>query len=613
MCHGNAACQNALESARVTLELTRLVEKQKLTQKNGSRLLSNRFLQRYVPALDWLLNYQSKHLAGDITAGVIVASLLIPQGMAYALLAGLPPQVGLYASIAPAIIYPLLGTSRVLAVGPVAVDSLMVGAAIAQLAPSGTAQSVALAITLAFLVGLLELSMGVLRLGFFVNFLSRSVISGFISGAAVIIAVSQVKHLFGLTIPSTESFFQLIPLILGNLPQTNWVALALGLSSVGLLFCFNGPLVRLLQRLGWSEQKILPVSKSAPLLVVVLGTLVVGGFHLDQAAGIKVVGTIPRGLPALTLPLLEVNTLQGLLPAALAIALVGYMEGFAGGQALANKRREKIDANQELVAFGAANLGAAFTGGYPVTGGLSRSVVNFAAGAHTGLSSIITGLLIAITVMFLTSLFYFLPQACLAAVIITAVYKLIDFATLRRMWSYDKADGLAWAITFFAVLALGVEKGIILGALIALGLHLWRTSHPHIAIVGRVGDSEHFRNELRHSVKTSPDVLAVRMDESLYFANAKYLENFLNQAIAERLDVTSVLLVCSAINMIDASALEILETLVADLKRLKIEFYLSEVKGPVMDKLASIGFVDYLGKDHVFLTTDHAMQALAGI
>jgi SulP family sulfate permease len=587
--------------------------KPKSTNKNSPFFPSNQLLHRYIPAFDWLPNYQSRHLVGDITAGIIVASLLIPQSMAYALLAGLPPQVGLYASIAPAIVYPLLGTSRVLAVGPVAVDSLMVGAAITQLAPSDTSQYVALAITLAFLVGLLELSMGVLRLGFLVNFLSRSVISGFISGAAVIIAFSQVKHLFGLAIPSTESFFKLIVLIIGSLPRTNWVALALGLFSVGLLFYFNTPLVKQLQRLGWSEQKILPVSKSAPLLVVILGTLVVWGFHLDQAAGIKVVGDIPRGLPAFTVPILDLQTLRELLPAALAIALVGYMEGFAGGQALANKRREKINANQELVAFGAANLSAAFTGGYPVTGGLSRSVVNFAAGANTGLSSIITGLLIAITVMFLTSLFYFLPQACLAAIIITAVYKLIDFATLRRMWAYDKADGLAWAVTFFTVLALGVEKGIILGALIALGLHLWRTSHPHIAIVGRVGDSEHFRNELRHSVKTSPDVLAVRMDESLYFANAKYLENFLNQAIADHLDIKSVLLVCSAINVIDASALEILETLVADLKRLRIEFYLSEVKGPVMDKLATIGFVDYLGKDHIFLTTDQAMQTLAGI
>lgn len=587
--------------------------KPKLTKKSSPLFPSNQVLYRYLPAFDWILNYQSRYLVGDITAGIIVASLLIPQSMAYALLAGLPPQIGLYASIAPAIIYPLLGTSRVLAVGPVAVDSLMVGAAIAQLAPSDTAQYVALAITLAFLVGLLDLSMGLLRLGFLVNFLSRSVISGFISGAAVIIAFSQIKHLFGLAIPSTESFSQLIVSIIGGLPQTNWAALALGLSSVGLLFYFNSPLVKLLQRLGWRDQEILPVSKSAPLLVVILGTLVVWGFHLDQAAGIKVVGAIPAGLPAFTVPFLDVQTLRELFPSALAIALVGYMEGFAGGQALANKRREKLDANQELVAFGVANLGVAFTGGYPVTGGLSRSVVNFSAGANTGLSSIITGLLIAITVMFLTSLFYFLPQACLAAIIITAVYKLIDFATLKRMWAYDKADGLAWLVTFFTVLAVGVEKGIILGALIAVGLHLWRTSHPHIAIVGRVGDSEHFRNELRHLVKTSPNVLAVRLDESLYFANAKYLENFLNREIADRLDIKSVLLVCSAINVIDASALEILETLVADLERLGIEFYLAEVKGPVMDRLVTIGFVDYLGKDHFFLTTDQAMKTLAGI
>lgn len=582
-------------------------------KKGGSFFPFQALLSRYLPAVDGLLNYQPRHFVGDLTAGIIVTSLLIPQSMAYALLAGLPPQIGLYASILPPILYPLLGTSRVLAVGPVAVDSLMVAAAIAQFAPQGTPEYLTLAITLAFLVGSIELLMGLLRLGFLVNFLSRSVISGFISGAAIIIAFSQVKHLLGLKIPATESFFELLRFIMSNLAQTNAVTLGLGLGSVGILLFFNNPLVKQLQRLGWSDQSILPLSKSAPLLVVVLGTLLVWGFQLDKIAAIKVVGEIPAGLPTFTLPLGDWQTLQSLLPAALAISLVGYMEGFAGGQALASKRREKIDANQELVAFGAANLGAAFTGGYPVTGGLSRSVVNFAAGANTGLASIMTGLLIAVTAMFLTSLFYFLPQTCLAAIIITAVYKLIDFATLKRMWAYDRADAIAWLATFAAVLGLGVEKGIILGALIALSLHLWRTSKPHIAIVGRLGDSEHFRNVLRYSVKTSPQVLAVRVDESLYFANAKYLENFLTRAIADRLEVTSILLVCSAVNVIDASALEILEALVADLKNLEIEFYLSEVKGPVMDKLNKIGFIDILGEDHIFLTTDQAMQTLAGI
>jgi sulfate permease, SulP family len=583
-----------------------------MSKSSVKKPLVNKLI-RYIPALDWLLNYQSQFLVGDITAGIIVTSLLIPQSMAYALLAGLPPQVGLYASILPAILYPLIGTSRVLAVGPVAVDSLMVGAAISKFAPQNTPEYLALAVTLAFWVGAIEMGMGVLRLGFLVNFLSRSVTSGFISGAAAIIAVSQVKHILGVKIPSTESFVELVTLIVSKLAQTNWMTLALGLASAGVLLYFNQPLVELLKGRGWSDRQILPLSKSAPLLVVILGTLLVWGLNLDKVAGIKVVGNIPAGLASFTLPLLDWKTLQSLFPAALGISLVGYMEGFTGAQVLASKRREKIDANQELLAFGVANLGAAVTGGYPVTGGVSRSVVNFAAGANTGLASIVTGLLVVVTVMFLTPMFYFLPQTCLAAIIITAVYKLIDLGTLKRMWAYDKADGSAWLATFAGVLALGVEKGIMLGAVIALGLHLWRTSRPHIAIVGRLGDSEHFRNVLRHDVKTSPEVLAVRVDASLYFANAKYLENFLTQAIADRPEVKSVLLVCSAINLIDASALEILESLIAELRSLGIEFYLSEVKGPVMDQLNQIGFIDYLGQDRIFLTTDRAMKTLANI
>ena len=570
-------------------------------------------LQQYIPALNWLRNYQSKHLFGDITAGIIVTSLLIPQGMAYALLAGLPPQIGLYASILPAIIYPLLGTSQVLAVGPVAVDSLMVAAAIAKLAPQGSSEYLALAIALAFLVGIIEIGMGVLRMGFLVNFLSRSVISGFISGAAIIIGFSQVRHLLGLKIPATESFIELLTLTLGKITEVNWVALSLGLTSIAMLLYFNQPLVKLLKRQGWSEQKILPISKSAPLLVVILGTLLVSIFRWDQVAGLRIVGMVPSGLPPLSMPTFDLQAWRSLLPAATAIALVGYIEGFSGAQALASKRREKIDPNQELIAFGAANISAAFAGGFPVAGGVSRSVVNFAAGANTGLASIITGILVAITVMFFTSWFYFLPQSCLAATIITAVYKLVDFATLKRMWNYDKADAIAWLVTFSAVLGLGVEKGIIFGVIVALSLHLWHTSRPHIAIVGRLGESEHFRNVLRYEVKTSPQVLAIRVDASLYFANAKYMENFLSREISDRPDVTSIVLVCSAVNLIDASALEVLESLIADLKTIGINFYFSEVKGPVMDKLLNIGFVDYVGRDRFFMSTDIAMRELAGI
>ena len=569
------------------------------------------WLCRYLPAVNWIPQYQPQYLVGDIISGIIVTSLLIPQSMAYALLAGLPPQVGLYASILPAIIYPLLGTSSVLAVGPVAVDSLMVATAISQFAAESTPEYISLALTLAFLVGSIELLIGVLRLGFLVNFISRAVISGFISGAAVIIAFSQVRNLLGLQIPSTDSFFELLILLIRNLPETNLITLALGLVSMGILFYFNNPLVQQLKRFGWSDQMIIPVSKSAPLLLVILGTLLVWGLRLDERANLQVVGEIPAGLPNLSLPNLDLETVELLLPAAIAIALVGYLEGFAGGQALASKRREKLDPNQELIALGAANWGAALSGGYPVTGGLARSVVNFSAGANTGVASIITGLLIAVTAMFLTSLFYFLPMTVLAAIIMMAVYRLIEVGKLRRMWLYDKADAIAWLATFIIVLGFGVEQGILFGTLIALGLHLWRTSHPHIAIVGRLGDSEHFRNVLRHPVKTHPEVLAVRIDESLYFANAKYLENFINCAIADQVEVKKVLLVCNAVNLIDASGLEILEGLVADLKSLGIELYLSEVKGPVMDKLTQIGFLDYIGRDHVFLTTNQAMQTLA--
>lgn len=572
-----------------------------------------RRMGRYIPALNWLRGYRSSDWVSDVTAGMIVASLLIPQSMAYALLAGLPPEMGLYASILPPILYAVLGTSRVLAVGPVAVDSLMVAAAIAPLSPQNVPETISLAITLAFLVGSLELLMGILRLGFLMNFFSRSVISGFISGAAIIIAFSQIKHLLGLQIPSTESFFVLVRLIASQLSQVNPVTFLLGISSVGILLGVNRPLVQQLRRWGWSDQQIFPVSKSVPLLVVIAGTLLVWGLRLDQGSGVKIVGEIPAGLPPLAWPLLNLQTVRSLFPAALAITLVGYLEGFSSGQTFASKRREKVDANQELIALGAANLGAALTGGYPVTGGLSRSVVNFAAGAKTGLASIMTGILIALTVMFFTPLFYFLPQACLAAIIITAVYRLIDFATLRRMWIYDKADAIAWLSTFISVLSLGVERGILLGAAIALALHLWRTSKPHIAVVGRLGESEHFRNVLRYPVKTDPHVLAVRVDESLYFANAKYLEDFLMRAIADRQEIHSILLVCSAINVIDASALEILEGLISDFKNLGIEFYLSDVKGPVMDRLKKIGFVDYLGQDHIFLTTDLAMRAIANL
>lgn len=581
------------------------IQKQRSPQQTRLHRLSH-----YLPILDWGLHYRREYLAGDLTAGIIVASLLIPQGMAYALLAGLPPQVGLYASILPQIIYAFLGTSRFISVAPVAVDSLMVAAAVGSLAAENTPEYLGLALLLALMVGLVEILMGVLRLGLLVNFLSQAVISGFISAAAIIIGFSQVKHLLGLKIPQTESFIRLLTYIAQEIAAINWVTFTLGFVSILVLVYFHQKLGKQLQKQGFTEQTITPVTKSAPLLLVIGTSLLVWLLRLDQFAGVKIVGEIPKGLPSVTIPSIDFNHMQALLPAAFAISFVGFMEAFAVGKFLASKRRQKVDANQELIALGAANLSAALSGGYPVTGGLSRSVVNFSANANTPLASMITALMIALTVMLLTPLFYFLPQTCLAAIILVAVSNLLDFGTLKRLWAYNRADAIAWLTSFVAVLATSVEKGILVGAAMSILLHLWRTSRPHIAIVGRVGETEHFRNVLRHNVKTCPHVLAVRVDASLYFVNTKYLEDYLLKAVTDHPEVKHLVLVCSAVNFIDGSALETFKDLIVDFKNRGIEFYMSEVKGPVMDQLAKVGFVDELGRDHIFLTTDQAMKAL---
>lgn len=567
-------------------------------------------LRHYIPSLDWLLHYQRRDLVSDVLAGVIVAIMLVPQGMAYALLAGLPPQVGLYASILPLILYALLGTSRTLAVGPVAMVSLLVAAGVDQFAQPGSPDYLVLALTLALLVGIIQVMMGVVRLGFLVNFLSHAVISGFTSAAALIIGFSQLKHLLGIKIPQTESFLELLRAIALHLSEINPVTFALGAIGVGILVFFNQALGRILRRRGMAEGMIVPLTRSGPLLIVVISTLLVSVSGLHQLAGVKIVGEIPAGLPPLTLPAFNGTRWQQLFPAALTISFVGFMESIAVAQSLASKRRQKIDANQELIGLGVANLGAAFTGGYPVTGGFSRSVVNFAAGANTGLASIITALLIALTVLFLTPLFYFLPQTILAAIILVAVSGLVDLKTPQAIWRYNKADAASLFITFAAVLLAGIETGIVMGVLVSLVLYLWRTSRPHIAVVGRIGESEHFRNVLRYPVKTYPHVMAIRVDESLYFANTKYLETYLRKAIADHPDLQHLVFICSAINFIDANALETLETLIEEFRDLGIITYLTEVKGPVMDRLKAVGFVEKIGSDRIFLSTHQAMVSL---
>ena len=563
----------------------------------------------YIPVLSWGRHYQRDWLTGDLLAGLIVAIMLVPQGMAYALLAGLPPQVGLYASILPLLIYGLLGTSRVLAVGPVAIVSTMVAGAVGAIAEPGTAVYLQTALTLALLVGLIQDIMGFFRLGFVVNFLSHPVLAGFTSAAAIVIGFSQFKHLLGLSMPSLD-FVNTVSYTGTHLSETNRITLVIGLTGIIILFYFKYALGNQLKRLGVPSNIRIPLTKSGPLIIVVLGTLAVFAFHLNDTAGVKVVGQVPAGLPPLTRSSFDPTLWRGLLPTALAISFVGFMESISVAKSLASKKRQKVESDQELIALGIANIGASFTGGYPVTGGFSRSVVNYEAGANTGLASIITAVLLALAVIFLTPLFYYLPQAMLAAIIIVAVVGLIDIKTFRHVWAYNKADGVSMIITFFAVLAVGIETGILVGVAATLLLFVWRSSRPHVAVVGRMGDSQVYRNVLRHDVETCPHVVAIRVDESLFFANTKYLEDTILEKIADNPAVDHLVLIATAVNFIDASALETLETLQTELRDAGVDLHLAGIKGPVMDRLKQIGFVDHFGQEYIHFRTHDAMVAI---
>jgi SulP family sulfate permease len=571
-----------------------------------------RRLTDFLPFLQWMGSYSREQLIGDLIAGVIVAIMLVPQGMAYALLAGLPPEVGLYASIVPLIIYGLLGTSRSLAVGPVAIVSLLVATGISPLAEGGSLEYLQLALTLAFLVGVIQLSMGLLCTGFLVNFLSHPVLSGFTSAAAIVIGFSQLKHVLGFKVPRMEYFYEKVFFTVGNLADTNVAALLIGLLSVATLLYFKKSVANLLLTF-LPEALVLPISKTGPLVVVLIGTLAIWAGGLDESMSIKIVGEVPAGLPPLTMPLFDLSIWQALLPTALTISFVGYMESISVAKSLAAKRREKVDANQELIALGAANLGAMLTGGYAVTGGFSRSMVNFAAGARSGLASIITALLIVFTLLFLTPLFYFLPKAVLAAIILVAVAGLIDIESLRHAWQYNKTDAVTLILTFLAVLAIGIEVGILVGVATSILLFLWQTSTPHVAIIGRIGESEIYRNVLRHDVQTWPSVLNLRVDQSLCFANTKFLEETVLGLVADQPRLEHVVLVCLSINQIDTSALETIECLHENLHVSGVELHFAGVKGPVMDKLRKIGFVDEIGEQHFHLSTHHAMKALGYI
>ncbi len=565
-------------------------------------------VERVFPAVSWLKSYNRVQFGQDATAAFIVTMLLIPQSLAYAMLAGVPPEVGLYSSILPLVLYALFGTSTSLSVGPVAVASLMTATSLAAIAEQGTASYLTGAITLALLSGIILLAMGVMKLGMITNLLSHSVISGFISASGIIIALSQLKHIFGVQAHGDNVVTQLLSMA-GNIGQFNAMTCAVGVSVVAFLLLARRYAKRSLMLIKVPESNAASLAKTAPILGVLASLALVYVFDL-QAYGVAITGDIPAGLPHFGLSLPSIELVKSLALPALMISVIGYVESISVGKTLGAKRREKVQPNQELIGLGAANIASGLSGGFPVTGGFSRSVVNFDAGAVTQLAGVMTAIGIMIASLVLTPVLFFLPKATLAATIIVAVMTLIDFSILKKTWFFSRSDFYAVLATVVITLLFGVEVGVASGVGLSVLLHLSRTSRPHVAEVGLIEGSEHFRNVKRYDVKTAANLLCLRPDESLFFVNAAFLEDSILESINQRPAITHVVIQCSAVNDIDFSALEMLESLNTELQAANISLSLSEVKGPVMDSLEFSGFLQHLsGK--VFLSQFQAFKTLA--
>jgi sulfate permease, SulP family len=558
-------------------------------------------LSRLFPPLQWARAYGRDDLRGDLQGGLTTAVMLIPQGMAYAMLAGLPPIVGLYASVVPLVVYALLGTSRQLAVGPVAMVSLLVASGVGGLVEAGTDMYLAYAVMLMVMVGGMQLLMGIGRLGFLVNFLSHPVLSGFTSAAALIIGLSQLKHLLGVDIPRSHHVHEIVLNAVEQAANVNGITVGIGVLSVVVLVALK---------------RVSPRFPRA-LAVVVGSTLAVWGLGLHEQ-GVGIVGDVPAGLPDMAVPSLDLGAMRELLPTALTIALVGFMESIAVARAFARRHKVEVDANQELVGLGAANLVGSLFGGYPVTGGFSRTAVNDQAGARTPAAAIVTAVVIALTLLFLTPLFHFLPKAVLAAIIMTAVFGLIDIAEVRHLWQVDRADLVLLAITFVATLGFGIEQGIVAGVGASMLWFVVRSTRPHFAVLGRVGDAGVWRNVDREQDAVPVEgVLAVRMDAQFYYGNVSFLKDTLKRLEAEAQvrdggPLRAVVVDATAMNQLDSSAAGALQELVEDYAARGVPFYLAGVKGPVMDTLRRAHLVELIGEDRLPLRVEHAVQHALG-
>ncbi|MFK7933969.1 MAG: SulP family inorganic anion transporter [Saprospiraceae bacterium] len=551
-------------------------------------------IKEYIPILNWLPQYNKTLLKSDLAAGLTVGIMLIPQGMAYAMIAGLPPIYGLYACTIPLVLYAILGTSRQLAVGPVAMVSLLTASGIGVLAEGGTEMYILLAITLALMVGLIQFLLGVFRLGFLVNFLSHPVISGFTSAAALIIGLSQLKHLLGVNIARSHHVHEIIGGAISQFDAINWVTVTIAI--IGIM------LIRMVKK----SKFTIP----GQLVAVVFGILAVYGLGLTEQ-GVKIVGTVPDGLPTFSMPSLETEHWQSLLPIALTIALVSFMESIAVAKAIQSKHRDyKIIPNQELIALGAANIGGSFLQSYPVTGGFSRTAVNDQAGAKTGMSAIFSAALIVLTLLFLTPLFYYLPQAILASVIMVAVFGLIDVKEAVHLWKSDRSDFWMLVVTFVATLTLGIELGIGIGVILSLAVVLYQTTRPHVAILGKIPETDFYRNVDRFQhIEERADLLILRFDAQLYFANTTHFKDTIDEEIQRKGAVLkTVVLPANTISDLDSSALHALEEVLELCQNKQLNLYFSGVRGPVRDMMERGGFIKKIGQQHFFMNIQNAVD-----
>lgn len=545
-----------------------------------------------IPAAEWLRSYDSESFRDDLRAGLVVAVMLVPQSMAYAALAGLPPVAGLYASIVPLVAYALLGTSGQMAVGPVAVVSLLTASGLAPLADGNTAEYIALAGTLALMVGLIQLALGALRLGSLTNLLSHPVLTGFMAAAALIIGLSQLRPFLGLDLPRPESFLEGLADILSHVGSVHGLTLAIGAVAAVALVVGKRTLPRF----------------PTPLAVVAIAIALVGALEL-AGSGVAVIGDVPQGLPAPALPDLSWAAIRSLIPTALAVALIGYTEGISIAKAMAAKTRQEIRPNQEFIAIGAANVAAALFQAFPVAGGLSRTAVNYQAGARTGMASLITAAGVALSVLLLTPLFFDIPKAILAAIIIVAVASLVDITAARNIYRVRVTDGIAMLATFVATLVLGIEIGLVTGVLVSLGLFVYGSAVPHVAELGRVSGTTTYRNVLAYKTVTDPSIAIVRLDGPLYFANANFLRDRLLALVSTRKDLRTVVVDASGVSELDGSADHSLRDVMSHLKDAGIELHLTTIRGPVRAVMERSGLLEIVGRDRIHSDIEHALEA----